>query len=287
MGATLHFIRACPSCARSLIAANSRWLRTSGRSSRRSRARNISRIPRLFLRSFFRTPINRCNGKHRGRINRSAPVGADAPPSLLLWPNGNSQISLTISIAGTNTFEIGNTVIPCVVSPDGSIRLAGFNGSANANVRFQAFKDFLAQSHQNLFEQAYADTVTRSIADNDLLTTALAGIPTLTTQFPDTDLGKQLNMVARLISARNNLSMRRQIFFCSVQGYDTHGDQVSSRKRVCSTELSQAMNAFYAATIEMGLRKQDVTTFTASDFGRTFPTNGSGSDHGWAKPTNW
>jgi uncharacterized protein (DUF1501 family) len=193
--------------------------------------------------------------------------------------NGNSQISLTISIAGTNTFEIGNTVIPYSVSPNGSIGLAGFNGSANANVRLQAFKDLLAQPHNNLFEQAYADTVTRSIADNDLLTTALAGTPALTTQFPDTDLGNQLNMVARLISARNNLGMRRQIFFCSVQGYDTHGDQLSAQSGLL-VELSQAMNAFYSATIEMGTQ-QEVTTFTASDFGRTFPTNGTGSDHGW------
>jgi len=98
--------------------------------------------------------------------------------------NGNSQISLTISIAGTNTFEIGNTVIPYAVSPNGSIGLVGFNGSANANVRLQAFRDLLAQPHNNLFEQAYADTVTRSIANNDLLTTALAGTPPLTTQFP-------------------------------------------------------------------------------------------------------
>jgi uncharacterized protein (DUF1501 family) len=146
-------------------------------------------------------------------------------------------------------------------------------------VRLQAFKDLLAQPHNNLFEQAYADTVTRSIADNDLLTIALAGTPALTTQFPDTDLGNQLNMVARLISARNNLGMRRQIFFCSVQGYDTHGDQLSAQSGLL-VELSQAMNAFYSATIEMGT-EQEVTTFTASDFGRTFPTNGTGSDHGW------
>jgi len=86
-------------------------------------------------------------------------------------------------------------------------------------------------------------------------------------------------MVARLISARNNLSMRRQIFFCSVQGYDTHGDQLSAQSGLL-VELSQAMNAFYSATIEMGT-EQDVTTFTTSDFGRTFPTNGTGSDHGW------
>ncbi|MGZ5553784.1 MAG: DUF1501 domain-containing protein, partial [Chthoniobacterales bacterium] len=142
-----------------------------------------------------------------------------------------------------------------------------------------AFKDLLALPQNNLFEKAYADTVSRSIADNELLTSALTGIPTLQTQFPTTDLGNQLNMIAKLIAARTNLSMQRQIFFCSVGGYDTHGDQLAGQAGLL-TELSQALNAFYSATAELGVANQ-VTTFTASDFGRTYPTNGSGSDHGW------
>ena len=198
---------------------------------------------------------------------------------LLASLNGNSNISLAISIGGTNTFEVGNLVIPYQVAPTGSIGLTGFNGSANANVRLQAFKDLLAQPHNNLFEQAYADTVTRAIADNDLLTSALAGSPPLQTVFPATDLGSQLNMVAKLIAARTSLGMQRQIFFCAVQGYDTHGDQLTAQSSLL-VELSQAMNAFYNATVEMNIANQ-VTSFTASDFGRTFPTNGSGSDHGW------
>ncbi|MDQ6622578.1 MAG: DUF1501 domain-containing protein [Verrucomicrobiota bacterium] len=193
--------------------------------------------------------------------------------------NSGSKISLSISIAGTNTFEVGNMVLPYTVSPDGSIGLTGFDGSANANVRLQAFKSLLALPQNNLFQQAYADTVSRSIADNDLLTTALAGLPALQTTFPATALAKQLNMVAKLIAARDNLGMRRQIFFCSVGGYDTHGDQLAGQAGLL-TELSQALSAFYSATSELGVA-QDVTTFTASDFGRTFPTNGSGSDHGW------
>jgi uncharacterized protein (DUF1501 family) len=198
---------------------------------------------------------------------------------LLASLNGNSKISLAISIAGTNTFEVGNLVIPYAVAPTGSIGLTGFNGSANANVRLQAFKDLLAQPHNNLFEQAYADTVTRAVADNDLLTSALAGAPAVQTVFPVTDLGSQLNMVAKLIAARTSLGMQRQIFFCAVQGYDTHGDQLTAQSSLL-VELSQAMNAFYNSTIEMGIANQ-VTSFTASDFGRTYPTNGSGSDHGW------
>ena len=198
---------------------------------------------------------------------------------LLQSLNSGSKISLSISIAGTNTFEVGNTVLPYTVSPNGSIGLAGFDGSANANIRLQAFKDLLALPHNNLFEQAYADTVSRSIAANDLLTSALAGIPALQTVFPTSSLGSQLNMIAKLIAARDNLSMKRQIFFCSVGGYDTHGDQLTGQANLLS-ELSQALNAFYNATVELGVAQQ-VTTFTASDFGRTYPTNGSGSDHGW------
>jgi uncharacterized protein (DUF1501 family) len=132
---------------------------------------------------------------------------------LLQSLNPNSKISLTISIAGTNTFEVGNTVIPYQISDTGSIALAGFDGSANANVRLQAFKDLLAQPHHNLFEQAYADTVTRAIADNDFITSALNGLAPLQTVFPTTDLGKQLSMVAKLISARINEGMQRQSFF--------------------------------------------------------------------------
>jgi len=199
---------------------------------------------------------------------------------LLASLNGNSKVSLALSIAGTNTFEVGNTVIPYLISPDGSLGLRGIGSdNPNAAIRIQGFKDLLALPHRNLFEAAYADTMSRSIAQNEILTSALDGITALHTQFPDTELGRQLSMVARLIAARSNLSMQRQIFFCAVGGYDTHGDQMAAQAGLL-TELSSAMNAFYAATVELGV-EQSVTTFTASDFGRTLPSNGGGSDHGW------
>ena len=193
--------------------------------------------------------------------------------------NGNTQVSLALSIAGTNTFEFGNQVIPYLISPDGSLGLRGFGTSTNSQIRLQGFKRLLALPHSRLFEQAYADTMTRSIAQNEVLTTALSGIAPLATVFPNTDLGRQLNMVAKLIAARSNLNMRRQIFFCAVGGYDTHGDQIESHTQLL-IELSQAMSAFYDASVELGV-EQSVTTFTASDFGRTLGANGGGSDHGW------
>ncbi|CAN5535461.1 DUF1501 domain-containing protein [soil metagenome] len=198
---------------------------------------------------------------------------------LLQSLNGESKISLTISLAGTNMFEVGNSVFPYQISPQGSIALNGLTGSPNANVRREAFKELLKLPHQNILEQAYADTVSRSIADSELLTSALAGVPSLKTEFRPGGLGAQLSMVAKLIAARQNLNMRRQIFFVAVQGYDTHGRQLPAQANLLG-ELSQGLSAFYRATEELGVAEQ-VTSFTASDFGRTFPTNGGGSDHGW------
>lgn len=198
---------------------------------------------------------------------------------LLASLNTNSQVSLALSIAGTNTFEVGNTVTPYMISPDGSLGLRGISTTGSAAIRIQGLKNLLALPHNKLFEQVYADTMSRSIAQNEVLTAALGGLTPLTTSFPDTDLGRQLNMIAKLIAARNTLGQQRQIFFCAVGGYDTHGDQLSAQAGLL-TELSQGMNAFYNATVELGV-DQSVTTFTASDFGRTLPTNGGGSDHGW------
>jgi uncharacterized protein (DUF1501 family) len=198
---------------------------------------------------------------------------------LLASLNTNSQVSMALSIAGTNTFEVGNTVVPYLISPDGSLGLRGIGGDSNDQIRIQGFKSLLALQHNNLMEAAYSDIMSRSIAENEVLTSALNGVPPLATVFPDTDLGHQLSMVAQLIAARSNLGMQRQIFFCAVGGYDTHGDQVAAQGGLLS-ELSAGMNAFYSATVELGV-DQAVTTFTASDFGRTLPTNGSGSDHGW------
>jgi uncharacterized protein (DUF1501 family) len=193
--------------------------------------------------------------------------------------NGNSKVSLALSIAGTNTFEVGNTVVPYLISPDGSLGLRGIGGGPNDDIRIQGFKNLLALPHNKLFEAAYADTMSRSIAENEVLSSALAGVNPLNTVFPDTDLGRQLAMISRLIAARGNLGMQRQIFFCAVGGYDTHGDQLSAQAGLLA-ELSGGLNAFYSATAELGV-EQSVTTFTASDFGRTLPTNGGGSDHGW------
>ncbi len=212
---------------------------------------------------------------------------ADAPPQsgwggrladLLVSMNGSAAISMSMSLAGTNTFQVGRQVFQYQVAPGGTIGFDDVNYPAGAT-RMQALQEMLNLPRQNLFEAEFAKITQRAAANNALLAGVLPGI-TLNTPFPENnDLASQLKMIARLIAARSALGMKRQIFFCAVGGYDTHGGEMEAHDALL-TELSQGLGAFYQATVELGVADR-VTTFTASDFGRTFASNGSGSDHGW------
>jgi len=92
-------------------------------------------------------------------------------------------------------------------------------------------------------------------------------------------LADQLQIVARLIAARQPLGVKRQVFMVSLGGFDTHDNQTATHAKLMGS-LDFALDAFYKATVELGLADK-VTTFTASDFGRTLQYNGDGSDHGW------
>lgn len=197
---------------------------------------------------------------------------------LLTSYNNADAVSMSLSLAGTNTFQVGNNVFVYNISNSGSVGLSGFTGT-RGQIRYQAFQGMLNLPHQNLFEAEFAKITNRSIANNALISSALSGI-TINTPFPaNSSLSNQLLMAAKLIAARETLGMRRQIFFCSVGGYDTHEDELASQSDLLG-ELSQCMNAFYKATVELNVADR-VTLFTASDFGRTFQASGSGADHAW------
>ena len=197
---------------------------------------------------------------------------------LLTSFNNADAISMSISLAGSNSFQVGNVVNEYQVSTNGPIGLNGFGG-ARGQIRYQAVQDLLNLPHQNLFEAEFARITNRAIANNALLSSALTSV-TLNTPFPaNSSLSDQLLMIAKIIAARDALGMQRQIFFCSINGFDTHSNELASQNNLL-TELSQCMNAFYQATKELGIADR-VTLFTASDFGRTFQANGTGADHAW------
>ncbi len=192
--------------------------------------------------------------------------------------NPGSQIAMSISLANANTFQIGNSVLPQIVASEGLIKLWYYNEAWNypgTNIT----KAMLQQSSASAFETKYRETFKSAIENSTRLSGVLANAPKTNTVFPDNKLAKQLQMVAKLISVHNELGLRRQVFFCSIDGFDTHGEQLTTQSNLLR-QVSQSMDAFYKTTVELGVAT-NTTTFTASDFGRTYKSNGKGSDHGW------
>lgn len=131
----------------------------------------------------------------------------------------------------------------------------------------------------NLLGQDIASKIQSSYDANALFNSALEGAGNLATDFPNTNLGRQLGAVARTISIRGQLGVNRQIFVVGQGGFDTHsGQAVSLPARL--RQIDEAVVAFNSAINELGVAN-DVTLFTASDFGRTLAVNGDGTDHGW------
>ncbi len=215
--------------------------------------------------------------------------------------NAGSQISMNVSLAGNNFFQVGEEVFQYHVTPEGSIGLQGRDATWAPNPQFkQSVDDTLARSYGHLFEQEYANIMKRSIRNDALLKTTLAGIPRYDRapgssgyQSGDLDLfprchtatggltriAGQLHMILRLIASHGALALRRQVFFCSLGGWDTHDDQLNDHSALLA-QLANAMADFYNATVTLGI-SEEVTLFTASDFNRTYSTNGKGSDHAW------
>lgn len=192
----------------------------------------------------------------------------------------SSNFPVFFSVAGNALLGAGVTTKPVAISPGGSLQPAGFNTSAPSQARFNAMTNLLKLDSGVALAQAANDTLANSINDATSLTQALAKGTALKTVFPNTPLALQLQQVAQIIQVAGYLGMRRQIFFCSLGGFDTHAGELEAHNALYP-ELSQAIAAFYAATQELGVA-QNVTTFTESDFSRTFqPTTGDGTDHAW------
>jgi len=205
-------------------------------------------------------------------------------------PGNNTQLSPCISIAGANKVEIGSTVFPYQLSSSGLTSLSGLCndaacGTGNTSRRDAAFNALLADSYAgNLAAGEYAKIFQRGRDLYTLLNTGFAG-STISTPFPvNNDLGDQLLTVARMIKlSRAQSYAARQIYYVRLGGFDLHDNQMTAGNADHAALLalvSQALGAFWNALGEIGARNE-VTTFTMSEFGRTLSSNGNGSDHGW------
>ncbi|HSC68137.1 MAG TPA: DUF1501 domain-containing protein [Cellvibrio sp.] len=213
------------------------------------------------------------------RRNGWAGRAADAMQSM----NTNQKLSMNISLTGSNIWQSGSNVVPYSIDAAGIKELENFNKKskdARELSRVQVYQALLAQQQENIFQREYARTQTLAWDLAGDVKTALDAQTPLQTIFPaGNPLAANLKMVAQMISARSSLQVTRQTFFIGMGDFDTHGDQLR-RHDILLAQLSAALEAFYNATVELGIADQ-VTTFTTSDFGRTLTSNGDGTDHGW------
>lgn len=198
---------------------------------------------------------------------------------LMLAGNGGSLFTCT-SVTGNAVFLSGSTAVQYQLSSSGAVAIKGIQRSLFGSATAQAsLRTLITGTHANLFADEYTRVTRRSIDAEAQVTAALAGLPDLATAFPSTSLGSQLKMVARMVAARAGFGLSRQVFFVSLGGFDLHDNLLDNHPALLA-QVADAMKAFYDATAELGVSDK-VTTFTASDFGRTLSVNGDGSDHGW------
>lgn len=197
----------------------------------------------------------------------------------LVARNGTSRFPAAVSMAGGALFTNGAQVPSASLVPGFNLDVSGMTtwpATASA-ARSQALNEILAVDGGVRLIQA-ANQVRRDALSLGALLRS-SGNGTVNTAFPGTDIGRQLQQVARVIALRGSVGVKRQVFFVQLGGFDTHSGQ-SWQHWDLLRQLGDAMAAFYAATVELGVAPL-VTSFTQSEFGRSLQPSGSGTDHGW------
>jgi len=185
------------------------------------------------------------------------------------------MLPVGVSVAGNDLFLNGATTSPATIIPGARMGLLVGNPASKT-----AFQNLLSFDSGFSLVQASNTKVSSGIQFTQTLNNAFAGAQPLGVTFPNTGLGDQLKQIAQVIQVRTQLNATQQIFFCSLDGFDTHSNELSTQAALLQ-QLSQAIDAFYHAMVSLGVQNS-VTAFTASDFNRTFqPNSTNGSDHAW------
>lgn len=201
--------------------------------------------------------------------------------------NANTEVSMNISLGGKNTFQRGYNVAEYAISNNVQPSSVGFealpswwgNSGYLTDSRNATIDSLVSQTYFNLLQQSYSSSTRTATAAFEVFKSALNKVPTITTAFPTSKLATDLLAIAKIISVRSHLGAKRQIFFVNYGGWDMHDDLLTGLDSKLPV-VSQALKAFYDATVELGVANQ-VTSFTISDFARTITSNGKGSDHAW------
>jgi uncharacterized protein (DUF1501 family) len=194
--------------------------------------------------------------------------------------NNSNSLFTCISLSGNNVFLSGDTALQYQCSTNGAIPVKPTSSYFFNQAELKtAFSQMLQKSSSHLLENEYNTVTKRGINAQSIVSSGMNGVSLKTTFPTGNNLADQLKTVAQLIGARSTLGAKRQVFMVALNGFDLH-DYLDTRHAPLLKQVDEAMTAFYQATVELGVANQ-VTSFTASDFGRTLTSNGDGSDHGW------
>ncbi len=213
--------------------------------------------------------------------------GLFADAALASSPSDNPQFA-AITASTNDVFLAGQVARPFKASQSGppfvrlleeSYRLGNNAGGEAAREGLRAYLTAQRFSDPNLFMRDVSASTARAVENAGVFRTAYEDSIGVSTAFPGTDTGGQLQAVAQTIAIQQQLGASRQVFYVAKGGFDTHDNQHSSLPGI-QQEIADAMAAFRTAMLELGMW-DNVTVFTASDFGRTVIDNGDGTDHGW------
>jgi uncharacterized protein (DUF1501 family) len=197
--------------------------------------------------------------------------------------NGAAPMPMAISIAGDNLYVTGNATSGISIPSTGTFRLAGSGNTPDAAARRAALEQLLRVDRDMVSVKHTGNIIASTLTSSEIIDLALTSKVSATQELfagQNSDIAKQLLLVSKLIELRASLGVKRQIFFVSLNGFDTHNNQ-TNRQVSLFGQLAPALKAFYNATVQLGI-SSSVTTFTLSDFGRTLqPNTGGGTDHGW------
>ncbi len=205
--------------------------------------------------------------------------------------NPGQAVSMNISMDGSNVFQSGVSGAEYAVNPGnanepegGATALAGYQEGYNSNNGFAnaastAVDGMLAQQYSHLLQDTWQQKRRTAQEAYALYSSATAGTLPGSITFPNTSLGRQLRQVAKAIMGRNTLGALRQTYFVNRGGWDHHSDTLPMQQTMLG-EVDAAIGAFWAQLVALGIENQ-VTLFSASDFGRTLTSNDRGSDHAW------
>ena len=195
---------------------------------------------------------------------------------LMMAQNGQSVFT-AVSTGGPAVYLSGADAVQYQLNREALAKGAfGTNPFTATTDLTETIKSLARAPSGDPFDNVYAKVTNRGLNALDVLTKTLAQDP----GGSRSDLSRQLSDVASMISVRGNLGLKRQVFMVTLNGFDTHSNLVD-RHGALMRILGDAMAEFQAKIDLMGLT-ESVTTFTATDFGRTLTLNtNDGSDHGW------